>query len=183
MEMLERQADREAAQGKGRTRGGTRPVLPAQVMEIFGPDFLAADRCREWLLAKFHPAGPACPSCGKAVSSPRLRLSWQSLGRVQCVGCGRFFTALSGTLLSKTGLDCQGYVLLCLLLALGAGDQAIAGKLGVNRETVRRWRQRFAALELASKQDSPATNESAPTTSEEAATSLEGTSASGSEEA
>jgi|GEM_PF-835282 len=181
--MQARQAVREADLGKGRTRGGTRAVLPAQVFDAFAPDFLAADRCRDWLFWQFHPAGPACPWCGKAVSSPRLRMSWRSLGRVQCTGCGRFFTALSGTLLSKTGLDPAGYVLLCLLLALGVGDQAIAGKLGVNRETVRRWRQRFAALELASKQDSPATNESAPTTSEEAATSLEGTSASGSEEA
>lgn len=141
--MRERQAEREEAQGRGRTR----PVLPAQVLETFGPDLLESDRCREWLLAQLHPAGPACPWCGKAVSSPRLRLSWQNLGRVQCIGCGRFFTALSGTLLSKTGLDPAAYVLLGLLLSLGAGDQAIAGKLGVNRETVRRWRQRFAALE------------------------------------
>ncbi len=143
--MRERQAEREAAQGRGRTR----PILPAQVLEAFCQDFLAADRCREWLLEQLHPAGPVCPWCGKAVSSPRLRLSWQNLGRVQCASCGRFFTALSGTLLSKTGLDPAAYVLLGLHLALGAGDQAIAGKLGVNRETVRRWRQRFAALERA----------------------------------
>jgi hypothetical protein len=49
--------------------------------------------------------------------------------------------------LNKTGLEPAGYVLLCLLLALGLGDQAIAGKLNVNRETVRRWRLRFQTLE------------------------------------
>lgn len=166
--MLARQAVSDEAHAGGRTRGGTRAVLPAQVFDAFGPDFLAADRCREWLLALLHPAGPACPWCGKALASGRLVSSFRQMGRVQCTGCGRFFTALSGTLLSKTGLDPAGYVLLCLLLAMGVGDQAIAGKLGVNRETVRRWRQRFAALELASKQDSPDTSESALTNSEEA---------------
>lgn len=162
--MRERQAEREEAQGRGRTR----PVLPAQVLGAYGQEFLDSDRCREWLLEQLHPAGPLCPWCGKAVSSPRLRLSWQNLGRVQCASCGRFFTALSGTLLSKTGLDPAAYVLLGLLLALGAGDQAIAGKLGVNRETVRRWRQRFAALELASNQDAPDGSEGEPATSKEA---------------
>ena len=188
--MQARQADSKEAHAGGRTRGGTRAVLPAQVFDAFGPDFLDGDRCRDWLFWQLHPAGPACPWCGKAINSPRTLASFRQLGRVQCTVCGRFFTALSGTLLSKTGLDPAGYVLLCLLLAVGMGDQAIARKLGVNRETVRRWRQRFAALELASSQDSPATSASAPATSasapatsEEAATSSERTSASGGEEA
>ncbi|MFZ5587029.1 MAG: transposase [Thermodesulfobacteriota bacterium] len=124
-------------------------MLPARVLEAFGPEFLDAAACRDWILAQAHPAGPACPWCDKPVSSPRTQTTWQNLGRVQCTGCGRFFTALTGTALNKTGLDCRGYVLLCLLLALGAGDQAIARKLNLNRETVRRWRLRFAASEQA----------------------------------
>ncbi|MFH1058372.1 MAG: helix-turn-helix domain-containing protein [Pseudomonadota bacterium] len=141
--MLTIQADRQGNHGKGRFR----PMLPSQVFEAFGPEFLDAAACREWILTQTHPAGPACPWCGKPVSSPRLQATWQNLGRVQCTSCGRFFTGLTGTALNKTGLDCRGYVLLCLLLALGAGDQAIARKLGINRETVRRWRLRFAAVE------------------------------------
>jgi transposase-like protein len=145
MEMLAIQADRQSDHGRGRFQ----PVGPGRVLEAFGPDFLDGDACRDWILLQTHPAGPACPWCGKPVNSPRLQDTWQSLGRVQCTACGRFFTALTGTALNKTGLDCRGYVLLCLLLALGAGDQAIARKLGINRETVRRWRLRFAAVEKA----------------------------------
>jgi transposase-like protein len=99
------------------------------------------------LIERLHPQGPACPWCGMPLTSPRSRATFRQLGRVQCTICGRFFTALSGTTLNKTGLDPAGYVLLCLLLALGLGDQAIAGKLNVNRETVRRWRLRFQTLE------------------------------------
>ena len=82
-----------------------------------------------------------------ALTSPRSRANFRQLGRVQCTICGRFFTGLSGTVLNKTGLEPAGYVLLCLLMSLGLGDQAIAVKLNVNRETVRRWRLRFQALE------------------------------------
>ncbi|MFZ5585425.1 MAG: transposase [Thermodesulfobacteriota bacterium] len=128
-------------------------MLPIQILEAFGPEFLDAVACWDWILGQAHPAGPACLWCGKPVSSPRLQATWQNLGRVQCTGCGRFFTALTGTLLNKTGLDCRGYVLLCLFLALGAGDQAIARKLGINRETVRRWRGRFAAQEKATSRE------------------------------
>jgi len=149
MEMLAIQADRQGDHGKGRFR----PVGPSKVLEAFGPEFLDAAACRDWLLAQAHPAGPVCPWCGKAVSSPRLQATWQNLGRVECTACGRFFTGLTGTALNKTGLDCRGYVLLCLLLALGAGDQAIARQLGINRETVRRWRLRFAAQDKARSQE------------------------------
>jgi len=145
MEMQAIQADRQGGHGRGRFR----PVGPAQVLGAFGPEFLDAAACRDWILLQAHPAGPACPWCGKPVSSSRLQATWQNLGRVQCAACGRFFTGLTGTALNKTGLDCRRYVLLCLLLALGAGDQAIASKLGINRETVRRWRLRFAAQEKA----------------------------------
>lgn len=88
-----------------------------------------------------------------AIVSPRARASFRQLGRVQCTACGCFFTAYSGTVLSKSGLDAREYLLLCLLLALGQGDQAIAQALGKNRETVRRWRLRLQALERAGKED------------------------------
>jgi transposase-like protein len=121
--------------------------LPGQVFDALGPEFLDASRCRDWLVGHLHPQGPACPWCGIALTSPRSRATFRQLGRVQCIICGRFFTALSGTTLNKTGLEPAGYVLLCLLISLGLGDQAIAQKLNVNRETVRRWRLRFQTLE------------------------------------
>ena len=143
MELTETKTD----SGRPRAKGRSRPVLPDKVLQAFGPDFLDARLCRDWLLERLHPQGPACPWCGMALTSPRSRATFRQLGRVQCTICQKFFTGLSGTVLSKTGLEPQGYLLLCLLLALGLGDQAIAGKLNVNRETVRRWRLRFQALE------------------------------------
>ena len=142
MEIMKLQADNHAGHDKRRFRF----IPPDLVLEAFGLELLDAAACRDWIMARTHPAGPACPWCGKPVSSPRLQATWQNLGRVQCRTCGRFFTGLTGTILSKTGLDCRGYVLLCLLLALGAGDQAIARKLGINRETVRRWRRRLLGI-------------------------------------
>ncbi len=143
MELTETKTD----SGKPRAKGRSQPVLPGQVLQAVGPDFLDARLCRDWLLERLHPNGPACPWCGMALTSPRSRATFRQLGRVQCTICGRFFTGLSGTVLNKTGLEPTGYVLLCLLMSLGLGDQAIAGRLNVNRETVRRWRLRFQALE------------------------------------
>ena len=140
-------SDTRADNIKSHARGRSRPVLPGQVFDALGPDFLDARRCRDWLVERLHPDGPRCPCCGMALTSPRSRAAFRWLGRVQCTICGRFFTAMSGTTLNKTGLEPAGYVLLCLLMALGQGDQAIAHKLGVNRETVRRWRLRFQTLE------------------------------------
>ncbi|MFH1034352.1 MAG: helix-turn-helix domain-containing protein [Pseudomonadota bacterium] len=143
MESSDIRADRNRTHAKGRSR----PVLPGQVFDALGKEFLDAARCRDWLVEHLHPEGPRCPCCGMPLTSPRSRASFRQLGRVQCTICGRFFTALSGTMLNKTGLEPAGYVLLCLLMALGQGDQAIAAKLNVNRETVRRWRLRFKTLE------------------------------------
>lgn len=121
---------------------GAGAPAPAQALAALAPDFLDAHRCRAWLAAKLHPAGPACPGCRlpvPAAQRPRY-LAW---GRVQCTACGRSFRATSGTILEGCKLTPQQVVLLLLLLGLGQKPGAIARAVGCSAETVRTWWARY----------------------------------------
>ncbi len=84
------------------------PVLPGQGFNALGPEFLDVGRCRDWLIELLYPDGSRCPCCGMPLTSPRSRGTFPQLGRVQCTICGRFFTALGGTMVNKTGLEPAG---------------------------------------------------------------------------
>lgn len=116
---------------------------PAALLAGLGPAWLSEATCLAWLLQALHPAGPRCPWCGQAFTSPAQLASWQALRRLRCHHCGRMCTALTNTPLHKSGLTPRDYVLLCLLFLAGLEPPAIAARLGMHPETVRRWRKRW----------------------------------------
>ena len=116
---------------------------PAALLAGLGPAWLSEAACASWLLQALHPAGPRCPWCGQGFTSAAQLASWQALRRLRCHHCGRMCTALTATPLHKTGLAPRDYVLLCLLTLAGLEPQAIAQRMSMHPETVRRWRKRW----------------------------------------
>lgn len=112
----------------------------SDVADIFGPNFLDRDVCRQWILKRLHPAGEFCPRCG-------LRLSGRQATRflqdrpVCCRECGKTFTARTGTILAGKNLSYQEIILMAWLMARGDKNSTIADIIGCNRETIRLWRQ------------------------------------------
>ncbi|MBA2881816.1 hypothetical protein HNR65_002147 [Desulfosalsimonas propionicica] len=109
------------------------------VAKIFGPNFLDADVCRQWILRRLHPDGAFCPCCGSGLTGTALGRFWQSR-TVTCRSCGRDFTARTGTILAGKNLSYQEIVLMAWLMARGDSNSEISEIIGCNRETVRLWR-------------------------------------------
>lgn len=70
-----------------------------------------------------------------------------AMKRIKCAGCGAMFTAMTGTFLSGTHLQCEEIVLMCMLLSLGVQDKEIARIVRISAESVRLWRHKFDAIE------------------------------------
>ena len=119
--------------------------LPEEVLEVFNANFLDYEFARMWVLKRMHPHGAYCPGCGAAIPDNKLRRFWSN-GRMSCRGCGKYFTALTGTFIAGCQLDFRGLIILAFLLALGAHDKEIARITEMSRENVRLWRLKFANL-------------------------------------
>jgi hypothetical protein len=119
------------------------PPPPLAILEAIGEAWLDSHSCQGWLLQQLHPTGPHCRWCGQAFASPAQVVTWQAGGRLHCQACSRWCTPTTNTGLHKSGLTPRRYVLLCLLALAGLDDRAIAQRLEVHPETVRRWRHRW----------------------------------------
>ena len=117
-----------------------RGLSAAAVLERFRFEVLDVDRCRELLIEVLHPRGLVCRVCGCEDFSGIQEVTFRRFGRVQCRGCGRFFTARSGTVLEGSGLSEQQVVMIAAGVALGLHTPNIADLARVHPETVRRWR-------------------------------------------
>lgn len=106
-------------------------------------DILDEQRCREWLLRKVHQAGQCCPGCGAELVNDRQRASWWAGRRVCCKSCGKYFSAVTGTVLNKMGLSYRQAFLLLLGLGLNLNMKVIAGLCHCHRDTVRLWRDKL----------------------------------------
>ncbi len=115
----------------------------AVVLERFGVEVLGLDRCRELLIGLLHPRGMVCGECGHRDFSGIQEATFRRFGRVQCGGCGRFFTARSGTILEGSGLNERQTVMLAAGVGLWLSSPVIAGLAQVHPETVRRWRAKL----------------------------------------
>jgi transposase-like protein len=109
----------------------------------FSADFLDEAYCRSWVLGKLHPAGAACPECGRSLTEKQETRFWSNK-RLQCSGCGKWFNALAGTFFHKTRFTFPEIVLLLVFLGMNQPTVFIAEKLKVDQETVRAWRHKFS---------------------------------------
>ena len=122
-----------------------RPKLRAElILEAFSSEFLDRSYCSTWLANFLHPDGPRCPDCGQLVTEGRAAQAFYELRRLQCRGCERWFTALTGTTLQGSKLNFRQIILLAVFLALNIEPSLIAATLGISTETVRTWRLRLA---------------------------------------
>lgn len=112
----------------------------ARAVEIFGPSFLDARVCREFIFTSLHPDGARCPGCGCGLDDQKSSRFWQGKA-VKCQVCGKTFTVRTGTALAGKGLSASAIVLMFWLIARGESDSRVAEVVGCNRETVRLWRR------------------------------------------
>lgn len=111
--------------------------------EHFTPALLNEKDCRAWILKQLHPEGVTCPACGAAVTSEKALATWESMGRVSCRSCSRFFTAVSGTILQGAKLDMQTLYALALLLSFNVPFTKVAQTLKISYGTVNSWEARL----------------------------------------
>jgi len=123
--------------------------IPSDVLQVFNAHFLDYDFARLWILKRLHPAGAFCPRCGVPVPNHKLRRFW-SAGRLSCLTCGKFFTALTDTFIAGCQLDFRNLVLLSVLLALGVHDRQTAAIVGMCPDNVRLWRYKFESFRKTS---------------------------------
>ena len=111
-----------------------------------GPDwlklagFLDEGKCRDEILHSLHPQGACCPACMATLSRISSQRFWAAK-RVRCAGCGKFFTATSGTVFDGWRVDFRELALMFFLVTLGIPGGRIADILHRDPDTIR-WRLR-----------------------------------------
>lgn len=111
-----------------------------QALVYFDPDFFDEAACREWVISRLHPGGPACPGCGLKLDDDK---SFRAGKRCHCGRCGRWFTATTRTILEGTHLDFAQVYALALFIELGIPATRTASMLGISADTVRLWMKKF----------------------------------------
>jgi len=116
-------------------------TIPSDIQDFFIA-MLDPDRCREWLIDRLHPGGPACPRCGYV---PKLRAaaSWRKGKRVCCYDCKKYYTAWAGTILSGAHMVPSELALMFYLMGLNLPDRVIAERLQVSTDTIKLWRKKL----------------------------------------
>jgi transposase-like protein len=117
-------------------------VIPA----IFWKDVLDLEKCRHILIEAIHGSRRECPQCRHDLRTNSRKLKrFETMERMKCPSCSKWFTALTGTVLSSTHLDIRLFVLMCFLIHLDLPAQLIAKITGLYPETIRVWVDRIKA--------------------------------------
>jgi transposase-like protein len=114
--------------------------------QAFSADCLRKAVCLEWLATQLHPEGARCPGCGREVDGKQL-IRWKAFERLQCHGCGKFFTAITGTWMSGAKISPKQIFVLAVLIQMDVETPVIASAVGVSEVTVRFWADKFKTLE------------------------------------
>jgi ribosomal protein L37AE/L43A len=115
---------------------------PEAAFLTFGPDILNTVKVRQWLLNHLHQGRAACPTCGYKIEGRPAQSFWNG-GRVVCRECRRFFSATTGTVLSRVKLSESCIYIILLGMALELNDKAISAMVGVTSSTVRDFREKL----------------------------------------
>ena len=118
-------------------------LAPGEALEAFGAGFLDPVPCRRWLLERLHPEGAVCPKCGARIRDAGLLRTFWSGQRLRCQACGKYFTAVTGTLLSGSHLGFRRFLLMLVLMSLELDNRTVAGMVGCSQETVRLWHEKL----------------------------------------
>lgn len=117
--------------------------------------------CYDKLVTLLHPQGLRCPDCGRADALRIHGREREPVVRYRChpnaarPGCGRSFTAFSGTVLART--DKKPSVILLLLrgFAQGVPTAKLARELNLARPTLHVFRRRVQQQALLALPTSP----------------------------
>jgi hypothetical protein len=131
---------------------GRYPVEPDNVLKSFNATFLDEAACRTWILKGLHGDNAHCPGCGIIIlDAKRLQHFWFG-ERLTCQDqprCKKHFTALTETFFTHCHMTFSEMFLMMFLLGAGFKDRLIAEKLKISQESVRLWRLKFKAMEIA----------------------------------
>lgn len=122
-------------------------LSPAKCLAHFSPDSLSWTGPGRWAIDQMHPDGPRCPHCQVVIAEEKRLERWYQCERLRCkeAGCRRFFTSLTGTILHSSKLDPREIYFLAALSALEVPAARIAVCMGIHRDTVRNWQEKFQA--------------------------------------
>jgi transposase-like protein len=96
--------------------------------------------CLIWLEQSLHPDGLRCPRCGG--SERRRARPGGAIPSFRCKGCGRYYTALTGTAFEKTRQAPSTLVLMLRGIAKGEPTARLAREMGVSRKQMHTRRHR-----------------------------------------
>jgi len=131
--------------GKSAIRMEKGVFLPADVVRDFDTTWLDEALCRSWVMLRIHHAGAGCPECGTGLTESQ-RLSFFNQRRVRCSGCGKYFSATTGTFICRTKLDYRQLVLMYFLIGIGVDDEKISTALNVDKTTVWKYRKQIEGM-------------------------------------
>ncbi|MCX5841134.1 MAG: hypothetical protein NTY16_06735 [Deltaproteobacteria bacterium] len=115
------------------------------LLREFNFHYFSEDFCRKRVLETLHPDAARCPQCKNQVAADQLRRFWECK-RLKCASCGKFFTALTGTVLSGCHLTFSQLLFLAVFLERDMPLNEIAERVEINVESVRLWKHRIQAL-------------------------------------
>jgi len=128
----------------------TKVLSPAECLREFSADSLSWANVGRWVIDQLHPSGQRCPHCQEELVDETRLEHWYECERIECKGCGRFFTSLTGTMLQSSQLDPREVYLLAVLSELKIPREQIASILSVHKDTVRNWQAKFQPTESPS---------------------------------
>ena len=106
--------------------------------DLYRPEFINADKAREWLETELWPNGAVCPHCGVVSQATRLKGKAHRPGVYQCNACREQFTVTVGTLYERSKVPLNKWLAAThLMMASKKGISAleIGRLLGLSKKT------------------------------------------------
>jgi transposase-like protein len=98
--------------------------------DLYRPEFIDADKAREWLEARLWKNGPICPHCGSVNEATLMQGKSHRPGLYQCNECRDPFTVTVGTLYERSHIPLNKW--------LAATHLMMASKKGISAMQVHR---------------------------------------------
>src|SRR5271156_3680118 len=106
--------------------------------DLYRPEFIDADKAREWLEARLWKNGPICPHCGTVDQATLMRGKTTRAGLYQCNACREPFTVTVGTLYERSHVPLHkwlGATYLMMASKKGMSALQISRMIGVTYKT------------------------------------------------